>query len=110
MRVIRVSGALCFYDDNALPEMYQESAIWAEGFPENPADGQSYHMDIVDGQLVWVLDPPVEPTQEERIAALEEENKILKERIDNIEVSGGDDVWNEMDTAYQEGVNSAYDQ
>lgn len=67
------------------PEYAPEDAVIVEALPEGDITDYLY----VDGQYVY--DPLPEPEQPEPKPF-------------------GDSVWDELDAAYQEGVNSAYDQ
>lgn len=78
MKAVQLGDYVCIYADHSLPEVYRDRAIHVERVPERP-EGR-YRMGIEDGQLVWVENPEEDPTEPS--------------------------VWDELDAAYREGVDS----
>ena len=105
MQAVKIGNTISLYSDSALPEQYKSMAVYVDSIPEKPTD-HACHLDIVNGELVWVLDYSPTPTTEDRITELEAENKLLKaqlraqtERSDFVE-----DCIAEMATVVYDGV------
>lgn len=67
MKAVKFNDAICIYLDEALPVIYTDTAISFDAYPEKP-DGEA-HLDIVNGELVWVT-VEVEPTTDELMGIL----------------------------------------
>lgn len=86
--------ALCLYEDNRIHSAWRV-------LPNGKYDGMPIVDTLPEGNLPdylyingeYVYDPLPEPVQPEPVPE-----------------PSGDSVWDELDAAYQEGVNSAYDQ
>lgn len=53
MKAVKIGNAVCIYNDDALPEQYENRAVYADSIPEKPEDCECY-LDVVGGALVWV--------------------------------------------------------
>lgn len=84
MKAVKIGDDICLYTDAVLPECYSEVAVSFDVMPVKP-EGKC-KLDIVDGALVWVI--------------------IVPEPIEPEEPTTDPTVWDELDAAYQEGVDS----
>ena len=81
MQAVKIGNAISLYSDSALPEQYKSMTVYVDSVPEKPTDC-ACHLDIVNGELVWVLDSTQTPTTEDRVTELETENKLLTAQIE----------------------------
>lgn len=81
MQAVKIGNAISLYSDSALPEQYKSMTVYVDSVPEKPTDC-ACHLDIVNGELVWVLDSTQTPTTEDRVTELEAENKLLTAQIE----------------------------
>ena len=81
MQAVKIGNAISLYSDSALPEQYKSMTVYVDSVPEKPTDC-ACHLDIVNGELVWVLDSTQTPTTEGRVTELESENKLLTAQIE----------------------------
>ena len=81
MQAVKIGNAISLYSDSALPEQYKSMAVYVDSVPEKPTDCVC-HLDIVNGELMWVLDSVPTPTTEDRVTELEAENKLLTSQIE----------------------------
>ena len=81
MQAVKIGNAISLYSDSALPEQYKNMAVYVDSVPEKPTDC-ACHLDIVNGELMWVLDSVPTPTTEDRVTELEAENKLLTAQIE----------------------------
>lgn len=100
MWAIPYNKAVMFFE--AQPDNPQ--AIEVERVPTKPTvDSELYSLQIVDGELAWVLDEAkLSPSR------LYQENQALKEQVTLLKTSVASGVsYSEMAAAYKEGVQEA---
>lgn len=69
MQAVKIGKSISLYNDTALPEQYKSTAMYVTSIPEKPIDCEC-HLDIVNRELVWVLEPEIEPTAQDDVDAM----------------------------------------